>query len=141
MAEIVLFACAGRWAARIGPSVLLSLGAGAGVLRWIVLATTTDIPVLFAVQLLHGATFGCTHLGAMHFILKAAPSGHSARAQAIHASVSAGLAPGLAMPFMGPLYQELGGLAYLPMAGLSLLGLLAAWRLGRRWRGAAFADA
>jgi PPP family 3-phenylpropionic acid transporter len=135
LAEIVLFAFAGKWAARVGPATLLSLGAAAGILRWTLLATTTDVPLLFAAQLLHGATFGCTHLGAMHFVLRAAPPGLSARAQVIHSSVAAGLVPGIAMPFMGPLYQELGGLAYLAMAALSLLGLLAAWQLGRRWRG------
>lgn len=134
LAEIVLFAWAGRWAAQTAPALLLGLGALAGILRWAVLAATVDVPVLFAAQILHGATFGCTHLGAMHFILRAAPPGLSARAQAVHAAISAGVVPGVAMPFMGPLYESLGGLAYLPMAGLSLLGLLAALALGRTLR-------
>jgi PPP family 3-phenylpropionic acid transporter len=135
MAEIVLFAFSGTVVARLGPSRLLLLAAAAGVLRWLVLGTTTALPALVAAQILHAATFGCGHLGAMHFLLRAVPPTLSARTQGIFAGIAAGAAPGLMSLISGRLYEGLGGGAFLAMSGLSLLSALAAWGLSRRWTG------
>ena len=93
------------------------------------LGLTTDVPMLAAAQVLHAATFGCAHLGAMHFIQRAVPAGLSARAQGLYAAVAMGVAPGLMSPLTGRLYEALGGHAFLVMAGFSALMALAAARL------------
>lgn len=56
------------------------------MLRWTILGLTTDLPLLAAAQVLHAATFACTHLGAM-YALRAVPPGLAARAQGLYAAV------------------------------------------------------
>ena len=135
LAEIVLFAFSGAVVSRLGPVRLLILAGLAGVLRWSVLGVSTALPALMLAQLLHAATFGCGHLGAMHFLLRAVPPTLSARAQGIFAGIASGAAPGLTSLAAGRLYDELSGGAFLVMAVLSLLSTLAAWALLRRWSG------
>jgi PPP family 3-phenylpropionic acid transporter len=135
VAEVVLFAFSG-WAVRkAGPAGLLLLAALGGCLRWLVLGTTANIALVALSQLLHAATFGCAHLGAMHFIPRAVPAELSVRAQGVYAAVAVGLAPGLMTPFSGALYEHLGGGSFLTMAALSTAAALAAALLVRRWDG------
>ena len=136
-AEILLFAVSGRIVARAGPPALLMVAGLGGVVRWSVLGATTALPALAAVQVLHALTFGAAHLGAMHFIARAAPPGLSATAQSVYAAVSGGIAMGLAMLAAGALYADYAGGAFLAMAGLSAAGVAVAgvlWRLTRKDR-------
>ena len=129
VAEILLFALSGRAVARFGPARLLLAAGIAGLIRWTVLGLTTDLTALALAQLLHGATFGCAHLGTMHFISRAVPPSLAVRAQGLHSAIAVGLAPGLMMPASGALFDHLGGLAFLVMAVLSAGSAWAAWRL------------
>ena len=135
VAEIVLFALSAPLARRLGPGGLLIVAGLGGVMRWLALGVTTSVPLLAVAQLLHAATFGCSHLGAMGFLHRAIPPGLGARAQGLYAAVAVGLVPGLMSPLTGWLYQHFGGLAFLAMAVLSVATTLAAWGLWRRWRG------
>lgn len=135
LAEVVLFAFSGRVVARIGPGRLLLLATAAGILRWLALGASTAVPVLAAAQVLHAATFGCAHLGAMHFITRAIPHALSARAQGMFSAVAMGAAPGLMSPLAGRLYESLGGDAFYVMVGLSAAGTALALVLARRWMG------
>ncbi len=133
--EVLLFAFSGAAMARAGPAALLALAALAGILRWTVLATSTDLAPLIAVQALHALTFGAAHLGAMHFIARTAPPGLEATAQSLYSAVSGGLAMGLAMLLAGALYDAAAGQAFLAMTALSTAGLglaLVLWRFGGR---------
>ncbi|MGE5547500.1 MAG: MFS transporter [Solirubrobacterales bacterium] len=136
LAEIVLFAFSGAAVRRLGPGGLLVTAGLGGVLRWLVLGSSTALPLLVGAQLLHAATFGCAHLGAMHFLQRAIPTGLSARAQTLYATVATGIVPGLMSPFTGWLFQGLGGSAFLVMAGFSLAATGLAWAVMRRWDGA-----
>jgi len=135
VAEIVLFSLSGRAVALVGPAGLILTAGLCGIVRWTVLGATTEPALLALAQLLHAATFGCAHLGAMHFIQRAVPPSLSVRAQGLFAALSVGLAPGLVIAATGPLYEWLGGEAFWVMAGLSAASALTAWPLLRRWRG------
>ena len=135
VAEIVLFAAGNRVVTRFGPAWLLLAAGLGGALRWTILGSTADMAWIAGAQLLHAATFGCAHLGAMHFILRAAPPSLSARAQGLYAAIAVGLAPGLITPFSGYLYERLGGGSFLAMAALSAVSAGLAWRLNRSWTG------
>ena len=63
LAEIVLFALGGGLAARLGPARLLAIGAAAGIVRWVGLATEPGLAWLVVLQALHALTFGAAHLG------------------------------------------------------------------------------
>lgn len=135
IAEIALFAFSGRAVRRIGPAGLLLIATGAAVLRWLVLGATTEVPLLALAQLLHGATFGCAHLGAMHMIQRAVPAGLAARAQGLYSAIAMGVAPGLMSPLTGRLYEALGGTSFLVMAVIGLGAAAMAWLLARHWNG------
>jgi len=129
IAEVVLFAFGNKVVARFGPVKLIAAGALAGVVRWSLLAVTTDPLLLASVQFLHAFTFGATHLGAMHFINRNTAPGLSGRAQGLYASVANGVVPGTAMLVAGRLYQGFGGLSFFGMSLVAVAGLAMALRL------------
>lgn len=129
IAEVLLFAVSGAFAQRLRPSLLLLIGGLCAILRWWVTGETTWLPALIAVQLLHAATFGATHLGAMHFIARRAPKGAAATAQSLYAAISGGLAMGLALLLAGVLYAQDPAMAFYAMAGLAAVAVLLAVRL------------
>jgi PPP family 3-phenylpropionic acid transporter len=142
IAEIGLFYIGARVVARLGPIGLLAAAAAGGLLRWTVLAGTTALPALIAVQGLHAMTFGAAHLGAMYFITRHAPRELQATAQGISAAATGGVGMGLAMLGAGPLYDAVAGRAFLAMAAMSLAALpLILWLARTTARGTASADA
>jgi len=82
--------------------------------------------LLLPAQVLHGLTFGASHLGVMYLIVRNTPPVLAATAQSLNAAVTGGLAMGGALYAAGWLYQGLGGKAFHIMALLSLFGLLVA---------------
>ncbi len=137
VAEILLFAFSGLVVRRLGPTRLLLLAGLGGVVRWTVLGITSEPAALLAVNWLHALTFGCSHLGAMHFIQQAVPTSLSARAQGLYSSVAIGLAMGVTMPASGWLYETLGRQAFLGMTLMSAACVLLVLLLARRWSGGA----
>jgi PPP family 3-phenylpropionic acid transporter len=131
IAEVALFAVSKRVFVRLTPLSLLALAAGAGVVRWTVLGSTTALPALIAVQGLHAFTFGATHLAAMHQIARTVPAAHGATAQTFYSSFVGGLMMAAAMLVSGWLYAAFGGTGFFAMTGVSLAGGLAALALAR----------
>ena len=132
IAEIVLFAFSAAVVRAIGARGLLLAGALAAVVRWTLMAFDPPLSALVVLQALHGLTFGATHLGAVHFIGATVPPAQAGTAQALHASVTSGIAMGLATLLAGRLYPEFGGQAYFAMAAISVGGVAAAIAL---WNG------
>lgn len=131
IAEIVLFAVSGRL--RLGPIALLVLGGVGALVRWGAMAFDPAPIWLPLLQCLHALSFGATHLGAMAFMLRAAPAEIGATAQGYLAVVQ-GLAMAGAMGLAGLLYTHGGNLAYAAMAVMTAFGAasaLAALRLAR----------
>ena len=124
LAEILFFALSGRILARVSFRNLVLLAAAGGLLRWGVTATTTALPALAAVQLLHAATFAAAHLAAVHVIAARAPGGLAATGQSLYASLSGGVFMGAMMLAVGPLYDRLGLQSFYVMAGLCGLSLI-----------------
>jgi PPP family 3-phenylpropionic acid transporter len=108
----------------------MALAATAGLLRWVVVASTTAVTALALVQPLHGLTFAALHLACMRVIAAVVPSGLAATAQAIYA-LGAGAATALLMLASGHLYARLGGQAFVVMALLCAAAALVA--LGSRF--------
>ena len=133
LAEVAVFFVLGPvLLSRLGPAGCAALSATAGVLRWSVMAVTAAVPVMLAVQTLHGLTFALLHLTAMQVIGRTVPKDLAATAQALYGAGAIGLAT-VALTFAsGPLYARFGGAAFFAMAvlcGLALpvtLGLRAA---------------
>jgi PPP family 3-phenylpropionic acid transporter len=129
--RIVLFAVGANVVARIGATGLLVAAALGHIARWTLLANVTDPAPLFAIQILHGATFGALHLGSLQWIREHVEPGAVQRATTMSVAIGSGLALGAGLLAAGVLYERMQGAAYYAMAGLGLAGLLAAARLRR----------
>jgi PPP family 3-phenylpropionic acid transporter len=131
LAEIVLFWYSAALVARLGPLGLMVLGGIAGIVRWSLMGFVPGLAAAAILQLLHAATFGASHLGAMHFLSRHVPPSAAASAQSLYSALSAGFGSGLVMLGAGALYAAWGAHGYLCMALLSGLGLYGALRLSR----------
>src|SRR6056297_1337131 len=90
IAEVVLFAYAGRVLNRIGALAMIGIGALGGVVRWGIMAADPGFATLLFAQLLHGLTFGATHLGTVHAIQERVAPERAASAQSLHSALSSG---------------------------------------------------
>ncbi len=134
IAEILLFARSGAVLKVLSPLGLIALGACAAIVRWIAMAFDPPLAALIVLQILHALTFGATHIGTVHFIAQNIPAERAGTAQALQASVTAGIAMGGATLLAGQLYGPFGAKSYLAMAVLGALGLVAALMARRRLR-------
>jgi MFS transporter, PPP family, 3-phenylpropionic acid transporter len=134
VAEVVLFACAGALLRRLGPMRLLLLAGTLTVARWALFALSTELAVLVPAQALHAASFGGTHLAAMHYLRDHTPPELHASAQGFYAAIGVALPFGLLTPLAGWLYGVADGDAFWAMAALALAGTGLAAMLTSRLR-------
>lgn len=134
LAEVALFAWSGAIGGRIGASGLLALGAAAGVLRWAAMAFDPPLGALFALQALHGLSFGATHLGAIRFLAHRTGAGGANSLQGLYYMLT-GVCSFAANAAAGPLYQALAGASYAVMAVLAAIGGILALAALARVRG------
>jgi PPP family 3-phenylpropionic acid transporter len=121
----------------IGPALVTRLTAAgaaasaalAGMLRWAVMAQTTDVLALALVQPLHGITFALLHLACMRLIARAVPPGLEGTAQAVYGTVGVGAATALLTFVSGVLYARWGAQGFWLMATLSALAVPVTWKL------------
>jgi PPP family 3-phenylpropionic acid transporter len=139
--EIGLMAFSGALVLRIGAAGLILLGASASVVRWLAMGFDPPLAALIALQALHGVTYGATHIGAFYLITRAVPAGQAGTAQALYASITAGIAMGGATLLAGQLYAVHGGHTYWAMAAVAGVGLAASIVLRRSRVGHDGADA
>jgi PPP family 3-phenylpropionic acid transporter len=130
-AEIVLFALSGRLPPSLRPTSLLLIGGAGGLIRWTAMAFDPPIAVLPLLQLLHAASFGAAHLGAMGYLGQAVPRDMAATAQGLVATVS-GIVTASAIGLSGVLYAASGSLGYLLMSTMTFIGLVSALYAARR---------
>jgi MFS transporter, PPP family, 3-phenylpropionic acid transporter len=121
IAEVVLFAFSGRLPLFFQPPVLLMIGALGGLLRWGAMAFDPPALWLPGLQILHAATFGASHLGAMGFVARHAPPGQAATAQG-YLAIALGLVMAAATGLSGVLYGAFGSRAYAAMALAAVAG-------------------
>ncbi|MDE1570275.1 MFS transporter [Aquabacter sediminis] len=133
ISEIVVFRFGTRLVRRIGPLGLLMAGAGIGVVRFAGLALDPSLPVLVALQVLHGGTFGATYLGQVQLIARYAPEHRAGSAQSLAAWVVNLTMSGASLA-SGPLWAMLGPGAFAVSAGLAGLGGVLAFIGVRRAR-------
>lgn len=130
VAEVVVFFLLGPWLiARLGLAGAATLSAGAGALRWSVMASTTAMPALICMQALHGLTFALMHLAAMGIIARSVPSRLAATAQSIYGTGALGIASAIMTTASGYLYGMFNAQAFWAMAASCAVALLLTRRL------------
>ncbi|KAA3624596.1 MAG: hypothetical protein DWQ08_10190 [Proteobacteria bacterium] len=115
-AEIAVFLLAARFVGKLTPGSLLALSGVAAVIRWAAMPFAAHPLEFAALQLLHGATFGIAHLGAMRFITERVAEELSANAVALYSMAVMGVAMGVAVFAAGWLFSAFGGYGFLAMA-------------------------
>jgi PPP family 3-phenylpropionic acid transporter len=129
-AEVLVFFVIGpALVTRLTPAGALAIAALAGMLRWAVMAQTTDVIALALVQPLHGITFALLHLACMRLIARTVPQGLEGTAQAIYGTVGIGAVTALLTLISGALYARLGAQGFWVMAALCALGFPLTWKL------------
>ncbi len=129
LAEILLFTYGTSVLKKLSAMTLIWIGGVASLARFAALAFDPSADWLFPLQLLHGLTFGATHLGLMALIAQNVPHRAAGRAQTYSSTVIAVLM-GLGTVTAGPLYAEYGALSFASSAMLGAIGgviALLAW--------------
>lgn len=129
--EIALFFWSKDAIRSVGAIELMIFGAALSVFRWVVMAFDPPLAVLVPLQILHGLTFGASHLGAMHMLTKIAPVNRAATAQALYALVAT-LGIVTATALSARLYPVTGGHTYFAMAVMAVISLVAALAVRRQ---------
>jgi MFS transporter, PPP family, 3-phenylpropionic acid transporter len=123
-AEVLVFFVIGpAIVTRLTPAGALAVAALAGMLRWAVMAQTTDVLALALVQPLHGITFALLHLACMRLIVRIVPPGLEGTAQALYGTVGIGIASALLTLASGVLYARFGAQGFWMMAALCAVAL------------------
>jgi PPP family 3-phenylpropionic acid transporter len=129
-AEVLVFFVIGPpLVMQLTPAGALTIATLAGMLRWAVMAQTTDVMALALVQPLHGITFALLHLACMRLISRIVPDGLEETAQAIYGTVGIGAATALLTLVSGVLYAHLGSQGFWVMAGLCAFAFPLTWKL------------
>lgn len=131
VAEVLFMWVIEPWRRRrgIGPWLVLMLGGGAAVIRWVALAFMPPLWLLWPLQALHALSFAATFLAGLQIVERLAPPANQTAAQTLLSALSSGVLIGLATLMAGPLYDAYGALGYLAMAAMAALGLIAGWRV------------
>ena len=117
LSEIVVFLVIGPVILRrLGPARCAAIAACAGVLRWAVFASTTDVAVLAVTETLHGLTFALLHLACMQIIVVVVPERLSATAQTVYGTLFLGIASATLTLASGSLYGRYGAPAFWVMS-------------------------
>lgn len=132
LSEMVLFARLGRHVGSVRMGFLLiAAGAVLAAVRFALMAFEPPMWGIIALQILHGGSFGATHLGAMSLLAALAPvdarAAWQGRVAGAHAFAMASVTAA-----SGPLYRAFGEMAYLVMVPVALTGLgliILAWRV------------
>jgi PPP family 3-phenylpropionic acid transporter len=123
VAEIVLFALLGPMMGRAqGAFRCLMLGGAAAVVRFSAMTVEPGLPATFALQALHGLSFGATHLGTMTALTLLAPPALRGRTQGLLSSTLAVVTAGASV-LSGAVFRTAGPLAFAAMVPLAGLGI------------------
>ena len=128
VAEVLLFIWVGSMVRRIGLRRMVLAALLLGVVRWALIAWCVDsFVVVLGAQTLHAATFGVSHVAAIHLVNKHFSGRHQGKGQALYSSFSFGMG-GMAGSYLsGLMWDGWGaGIVFSASAGLTLAAFLIA---------------
>lgn len=123
VAEIGMFALSGRALRRMPAERLILIGAIASIVRWLLFPLATSLMASLALQLLHALTFAAAYAGMQLAIARDVPERMMASAQGI-SQTAAGVVLALTTILSGPLYGDLGAMAFPTMAVGGVLAVI-----------------
>nr|WP_305910201.1 MFS transporter [Methylomarinum sp. Ch1-1]MDP4520730.1 MFS transporter [Methylomarinum sp. Ch1-1] len=133
-AEIILFIFMKRLLSKISLRTILLFSIFLSIVRWWMIAHFPEsLMLMVAAQLLHAATFGSSHVAAIHLVHHYFGSRHQGKGQALYSSMSFGLGGMLGSLYSGYLWDSFGATFVYSMAAASccLAFLIAFFWVGR----------
>ena len=116
-AEIVLFITMKKLLNKVSLRVILLVSIFLSIVRWLMIAHFVDSMVLmFIAQLLHAATFGSSHVVAIHLVHQYFGTRHQGKGQALYSSMSFGLGGMIGSLYSGYFWDSLGATFVYSMA-------------------------
>lgn len=109
VAEVGVMFLRPRLALRISDRTLLGIALAGGVVRWAVMASTSNPVVIVAISLLHGLTFGAFYVAMVSLVAGLVPSEARARGQALFVTATMGLGGLVGFLAAGAGWDQLGG--------------------------------
>jgi PPP family 3-phenylpropionic acid transporter len=130
LAEIGVFMVMPRLMRRVSLRRILLASYALAVLRFLLIGWAADsVVLLLLAQLMHGATFGAYHAGAMAALTRWFAPAQQARIQALYGSISFGAGGMIGGLFSGEAWGSLGpGITYSLAALCAACGWLLVWR-------------
>ena len=108
-AEVILFIFMGRLLKRYSLRNILLVSVFLSIVRWLLIAwQVQQLPLLLFAQLLHAATFGSSHVVAIHLVHRYFNTRHQGKGQALYSSLSFGLGGMLGSLYSGYFWISLG---------------------------------
>jgi len=126
LAEITIFSFAGKLIGRYGAMPMIIVAGIGGVVRWSILASSTELPILVVGQLLHGLTFALLYMSMIAYMTKRIPPSIAASAQGLFDSLSMGVFFALLTMGAGYLFEINPAYSFLLMTVCSGIGVVLA---------------
>jgi MFS transporter, PPP family, 3-phenylpropionic acid transporter len=129
IAEVLVFLAMRNLLERFGARRVLILSLALAVLRWLLIGAFVDIlAVAIFAQILHAATFGTFHAGAIHLVHRYFRGRTQGRGQALYNSLSFGAGGATGSLIGGLLWADQGPAITFGIAAFAAaLGFVAAW--------------
>ncbi len=128
-AEIMLFITMKKLLNRISLRIILLISIFLSIIRWLMIAHCADSMTLMIIaQLLHAATFGSSHVAAIHLVHQYFGTRHQGKGQALYSSMSFGLGGMLGSLYSGYFWDTFGAtFVYSIAAGACCIAFLIAF--------------
>ena len=119
-AEVLLFIFMKKILAWASLRSILLVSIFLSICRWLIIAFYVEsLPMMIFAQLLHAATFGSSHVVAIHLVHKYFGNSHQGKGQALYSSLSFGLGGMIGSLYSGYFWDSYGSLIVYTMAAVS----------------------
>ncbi len=117
----------------VRPATLMVIGGVGALVRWSLMATGPELPLLVGLQALHAVSFACTFLGAMRGIQALWGDDRTPTAQMMFMALATAPAQAVASWIAGRVFDTgVGSQGYVAMTGVVAVGLVLVMLLWRR---------
>lgn len=119
-AEVILFVFMKRILKKISLRSILLTSVFLSICRWLIIAFFVEsLPLMIFAQILHAATFGSSHVVAIHLVHKYFGDQHQGKGQALYSSLSFGLGGMVGSLYSGYFWDSFGALFVYSTAAVS----------------------
>jgi PPP family 3-phenylpropionic acid transporter len=126
VSEAIVFFAFAKFAKRFTARSLILASALVSVARWIAMAFSPGVEILFGLQLLHGITFALGYIGCVSFIANWTSEDIAAEAQSFFQVLQQAMSVIVILGF-GALLEPLGAKGFFASAAFALLGAGLIW--------------